>query len=86
MITVLVAVRDQKGNNFTQPVAQPSRGIALRSWTDELNNPKNADLPQCKHPEDFSLWYLGNYDDQTGEITPLKPCQMAVASDLIKNT
>lgn len=84
MKTAVVAVRDQKAVTFTQPVTTPNRAMALRSWGDELNDPKNAQQEQSKHPEDFSLWYLGEYDSDTGEITPCKPEQMAVASDLIR--
>lgn len=85
MKTILVAVRDQKSVDFTQPVGMPTRGIALRSWQDQLNDPKNADQEQSKHPEDFSLWYIGEYDTNTGIITPAeRPEQMAVASDLKK--
>jgi len=32
MKTIMVAVRDQKSVQFTQPVTAPTRGIALRSW------------------------------------------------------
>lgn len=82
MKTVLFVVRDQKANNHTQPFSAPTRGIALRSWADQLNDPKHADTDQAKHPEDFSLWYVGDYDDNTAEITPARPEQMAIASDL----
>lgn len=82
MKTVLVAVRDQKTVAFTQPVTTPTRGAAIRSWGDQLNDPKNAEMEQSKHPEDFTLWFLGEYDDNTGEITPAKPEQIALASDL----
>lgn len=84
MKSILIAVRDQKSVMFAQPVTAPTRGIALRSWGDQLNDPKNADGEAVKHPEDFSLWYIGEYDDNTGEITPHKPEQMVVASDLIR--
>lgn len=84
MKSVLIAVRDQKSNSYTQPVTAPSRGVALRSWADQINDPANAKSDQSRHPEDFSLWYLGEYDDNTGEISPAKPEQMAVASDLVK--
>lgn len=82
MKSIIVAVRDQKSVSFTQPVTVPTRGSAIRSWGDQLNDPKNADQEQYKHPEDFTLWQIGEYDDTTGEITPIKPEQMAVASDL----
>lgn len=82
MKIVLMAVRDQKANDFTPPVPQPNRAIAHRSWQNELNDPKNADLPQCRNPEDFSLWLVGEYETNTGVITPMPPEQIAVASDL----
>lgn len=86
MKSILVAIRDQKSVQFTQPVTAATRGIALRSWGDQLNDPNNKDQESVKHPEDFTLWYLGEYDSETGTITPAeRPEQMAVASDLIKN-
>lgn len=83
MITILLAVRDQKANCFTQPFTAPSRAIALRSWTDQLNDPDNRKHDQVRHPEDFSLWILGEYDDNHGLISPKTPEQLAIASDLI---
>lgn len=86
MNTVLIAVRDQKATEFTQPVTAPTRGAAIRSWGDQLNDPKNRDTDARRHPEDFSLWFLGEYDSNTGVITPAPvPQQLALASDLITN-
>jgi len=75
MKTIMVAVRDQKSVQFTQPVTAPTRGIALRSWGDQLNDPANAQMDQAKHPEDFTLWYLGEYDSDTGQVTGHPPEQ-----------
>lgn len=83
MKTVLLAVRDQKSVSFTQPFTAATRGIALRSWTDQLNDPQHADKEAAKHPEDFTLWYLGTYNDETASFELLeRPEQIAVASDL----
>lgn len=83
MKTVILAVRDQKTVNFTQPVTAPTIGAAIRSWGDQLNSPDNKNNDQARHPEDFSLWHLGDYDDNTGEITPCRPEQVALATNLI---
>jgi len=82
MKTIIIAVRDQKANVFTQPFTAPSKGVALRSWGDQLNDKENEKSDQVKHPEDFSLWILGEYDDNTGEIVVQTPEQLVVASDL----
>lgn len=82
---VLVAVRDQKAQNFTAPAMQYTREVALRTWANELNSPDQAKTPAALNPEDFSLWHIADYDDNTGAITPKNPPeQMAVASDLKK--
>lgn len=82
MKTILIAVRDQKANGFTQPFTAGSRGIAIRSWADQLNDKDNAKSDQVRHPEDFTLWHIGSYDDATAEIELIKPEQIACASDL----
>lgn len=82
MNTIIIAVRDQKANGYTQPFTAASRGIAIRSWADQLNDRDNAKSDQVRHPEDFTLWVIGTYDDTSGIITPQQPEQIACASDL----
>lgn len=84
MKTILIAVRDQKSYGFTQPFTAPGKGIAIRSWADQLQDPDNAKNDQVRHPEDFTLWILGEYDDEHGIITPCVPQQIAEASDWVK--
>jgi hypothetical protein len=64
---LLVAVKDNAVEAF-QPVASVrARGEAIRSFQDAINNPQNIQLNS--HPEDFDLYYIGDFDDQTGRIT-----------------
>lgn len=80
---VLVAVRDQKAQNFTAPAMQFTREVALRTWANEINSPEQARTPAAQNPEDFTLWHIADYDADTGIITPITPPQqIAVASDL----
>lgn len=84
MKTIVIAIYDQKANVFTQPFTAPSKGVAVRSWGDQLNDPENKKSDQVRHPEDFSLYYLGEYDDQHGTFNIAdKPQQLAVASSLV---
>ena len=45
----------------------PSVGAAVRSFIDEVNNRESA---MCAHPEDYVLFHLADYDDETGEFSP----------------
>jgi hypothetical protein len=43
----------------------PSAGVAIRSFSDEINR-NNADNQLYNHPDDFDLYELGEFDDNTG--------------------
>lgn len=63
----VMVVRDIKVEAYGAPFCTPSVGIAIRSFTDAVNNPeKNSDI--SKHPADFDLFHLGTYDDNTAAI------------------
>jgi hypothetical protein len=46
----------------------PSAGVGIRAFTDEVNY-DNPDNPLFDHSDDFDLYELGEYDDQTSRIT-----------------
>jgi len=78
----IFTVRDRAIDAYGQPFYATSVGGAVRSFSDEINRP--ADNNQlAKHPEDFDLFLLGEYDDQTGEFDTTRPAQVAVGKDLI---
>lgn len=61
------AFYDSKGQFFMTPFFYPSVGQASRFFGDLLEDPK-ASL--SKHPEDYSLYLLGEYDDGSGMMFP----------------
>jgi len=68
MIQIIVAVKDRAAGAFGRPFFVPSVGLAIRSFTDEVN--RDADDNQMnRHSDDFDLYDLGIYDDETGIIT-----------------
>lgn len=85
MNKIIVAVYDQASKAYGQPIFAPSKGIALRSFTDEVNN--NYETNQMyKHPHDFALYELGSYDDNEGSFkTPDFPIKLLTATEA-KNT
>lgn len=62
----LVSVYDAKAEVYSPPIAVPTLGMAERSFADEVNNPQSQ---YNKHPEDYTLFHLGEYDDATGVVT-----------------
>lgn len=81
MTHIICAVRDRQLDAFMRPFAAQSRGQAIRSFSDETNR---ADSELNRHPEDYELYELGSFNDDTGELTATKPVSIAIASNLIE--
>lgn len=65
MKMVVVSVYDGAAQAFGRPVFVNSVGQAIRSFQDEVQrNASDNDL--FKHPEDFTLYHLGAFDDNLG--------------------
>jgi len=62
------SVRDSKAEVYGQPFYGNTHGHAERSFS-QLVNDKTSQPGQ--YPEDFDLYHIGEYDDQTGIFTPL---------------
>lgn len=83
MKLVICAVRDRAIDAFGTPFFVQSIGMAVRSFTDELNR-KAPDNQLSNHPEDFDLYHLGYYEGDTGKFVCDDPRMVAVGKDLIK--
>lgn len=78
----VVCVRDRAADVFGAPNFVLSIGAAIRSFGDEINREGDANNMFNKHPEDFDLFKLGTYDDQTAQFECAMPEQLAVGKDL----
>ena len=67
MTKVYYAVYDRKAEVYSQPFLEIKDGTAIRAVQDIVIN--NRDHAFAKHPSDFSLHKLGEFDEQTGVIT-----------------
>lgn len=61
----VVAARDAAMQAFGRPAFAPSVGTAMRSFADEVNR-ADAENGFHKHPEDYELHLLAEFDDETG--------------------
>ena len=62
----IVAVYDTAVAAYMRPFSVQSVGQGVRSFEDEVMAP---DSPIGKHPEDYSLFMLGSFDERSGKIT-----------------
>lgn len=70
MKLAVVAVFDSAAGMFNRPFFAPALGVALRSFTDEVNR-QAPDNQLNQHPEDFALYQLGWFDDNSGTFETL---------------
>lgn len=81
----VMSVRDSGIEAFGQPFYVVSIGQATRSFSDAINSDKQDDM-LAKHPDDFTLFHLGEFDDARAnfELLP-SPRIVAVGKDMKKS-
>lgn len=67
MIQQIFSVYDNKAKAFCFPFFAANKELALRYFANGAND---ATLQLCLHPEDFSLFHLGSWDDETSKFSP----------------
>lgn len=82
MILKMYTIRDAKIGAFRAPFFQNTHGEAERSFMTAVNDPQSQ---LHAYPEDFDLYYLGDYDDQSGTFQGLDtPQHVAKAITVVK--
>jgi len=76
MIKVVVCLHDVKAERFHDPAFVPALGAAVRGMQDAIAGNDGTDLQ--RHPEDFSLFELGTFDDKTGLFDSLAQPRLIV--------
>jgi hypothetical protein len=80
MIAKVFSVFDSKAAFFGRPFFDQKEGTAIRNFSDAVNDSSNPNNMWFKHPEDFSLFLVGEFDDETGELIPVHPKNLLTAS------
>lgn len=76
MLLNIFSVYDAKVEAYMQPFFSRSTGEAVRSFQDISSDPNHM---ISKHPEDFFLYHLGTFDDQTSVIEYINPVSLGSA-------
>ena len=79
---ILIAVRDRAVDAFQPINCVRAEGEAIRGFQDAVNDPNNRQLNQ--HPEDFDLYVVGYFDDQTGTLLAITPERIMRGTDAKK--
>lgn len=75
------AVRDRQTLSFGLPVCVVATGVAVRSFIDQVNQ---AGSTFNQHPEDYVLYYVGEFDDTNGQLHPAELKQLCTGLDVLK--
>lgn len=71
MITKVYTIHDSAVKAFVTPHFARSHGEAERNFRAAVNDEKNGHL--YNSPENFTLFHIGEYDDETGIISSRAP-------------
>jgi len=81
MTKLVYSVYDHKACCFSNPFVAPNNNVALRSFH-QASTDENSEI--SKYPNDYSLFNLGSFNDETGALTPLNPIENLVTASSFK--
>lgn len=65
MLHFVVSVKDRAADVYARPFFVAHRNVAIRDFTDEVNR-SASDNQLNKHADDFDLYLLAQFNDNTG--------------------
>lgn len=77
------SIFDVAAGVYQNPFTSKTHGEVTRSFSDIA---QDAEHPIGQHPEDYTLFCLGTFNDGTGEIIGKPPEKIATALELIAIT
>ena len=83
MTLKMYSIRDAKSEIFNKPWFAITHGEAERNFTAAVNDEKTS---LHNHPEDFDLFYVGMYDDNTGKLTALQTPEHIIKAVQVKKS
>jgi len=69
------SIFDNKALVYQMPFFAPNDGHAVRAFGDIANS---SDTLVGRHPGDFSLFHVGEYDDQNASLSGLSPLRHVI--------
>ena len=66
----IYTIRDVKADAYFRPFYVPNRAVAVRAVSNLVQDTQ-SDIG--RNPEDYQLFYIGTYDDNSGVISAIAP-------------
>lgn len=76
----ILAIKDAKSGLFLKPIYTPSVPVAIRTFADAVND-KNSFVNA--HPEDYDLYLIGTWNDETGKTENTKNPELQVKAETL---
>ena len=73
----IFSIFDKKAGIYNTPFFAINHRVAVRSLCDLCADTRSF---VCKHPEDYALYLLGDFDDSNGAIQPCAPVCISEAT------
>lgn len=75
----MFALYDKAVSAYMRPFFHMTKGSCIRQLMDELKDPNN---PMSAHPEDYTLFHLGTWNDQDAGMDIVDPTVVARLHEL----
>lgn len=82
MTQKIYSVRDSKGEFYSPPFYQRTHGKAEQAFQDVYRDTKTQ---VHLYPEDFDLYFIGEFDEQTGQVRGLDTPQHIIKAVAFQN-
>ena len=66
----IYSIYDSAAKAYMSPFFMHNHGLAIRAFSDQVNSQQENQIKN--HPEQFTLFMIAEYNDQSGYITPLE--------------
>lgn len=81
MISMIFTVWDSAAERFLEPFFAPTVEYALRSFRQAVNEPGHQ---FNRFPADYTLFKIGEYDAETGDVAGHSPQSLGVAITMVE--
>lgn len=63
------SIYDSKAEAYNTPIFVSAKGIAVRAFADQVNDPNS---PMNRHAGDYTLFFIGEFNDDKGTFESTK--------------